>query len=214
MWTSTATTTAFQSVFSLLCVRENFFAHHSIPYWAFKPFFECFHSISCIEMIRVNAERLSLYYIGIRLIICQLPALYVVVVGIYRWCSSITCIFCTLKGIGWKYNHRKCGVLVSRRIRQSVFVHMERSRKIPMCKLRVRYQRKPFSCLLNSYSSYYLQGGKAAPYYVGSQTLPRGMYSDRNKNVIGKFYLRPALIHGCCCCWKKNNFFTDVIQRQ
>lgn len=33
-----------------------------------------------------------------------------------------------------------------------------------------------------------LQGGKGAPYYVGAaQTLPRGMYSDRNKNIIGKF---------------------------
>lgn len=32
-----------------------------------------------------------------------------------------------------------------------------------------------------------LQGVKGAPYYVGSaQTLPRGMYSDRNKNIIGK----------------------------
>lgn len=33
-----------------------------------------------------------------------------------------------------------------------------------------------------------LQAGKGAPYYVGAaQTLPRGMYSDRNKNIIGKF---------------------------
>lgn len=32
-----------------------------------------------------------------------------------------------------------------------------------------------------------LQGVKGAPYYVGSaQTLPRGMYSDRNKNIIGE----------------------------
>lgn len=32
------------------------------------------------------------------------------------------------------------------------------------------------------------QSIKGAPYYVGSaQTLPRGMYSDRNKNIIGKF---------------------------
>lgn len=31
-------------------------------------------------------------------------------------------------------------------------------------------------------------GGKGAPYYVGAaQTLPRGMYSDRNKNVVGKW---------------------------
>lgn len=35
-----------------------------------------------------------------------------------------------------------------------------------------------------------LQGVKGAPYYVGaSQTLPRGMYSDRNKNIIGKTHL-------------------------
>lgn len=34
------------------------------------------------------------------------------------------------------------------------------------------------------------QGGKGAPYYVGAaQTLPRGMYSDRNKNIIGRFTL-------------------------
>lgn len=34
---------------------------------------------------------------------------------------------------------------------------------------------------------WYLQGVKGAPYYVGAaQTLPRGMYSDRNKNIIGK----------------------------
>lgn len=32
------------------------------------------------------------------------------------------------------------------------------------------------------------QSGKSAPYYVGAiQTLPRGMYSDRNKNAIGKY---------------------------
>lgn len=31
------------------------------------------------------------------------------------------------------------------------------------------------------------QSIKGAPYYVGAaQTLPRGMYSDRNKNIIGK----------------------------
>ncbi|XP_055389189.1 uncharacterized protein LOC129618456 isoform X4 [Condylostylus longicornis] len=30
------------------------------------------------------------------------------------------------------------------------------------------------------------KGGKTAPYYVGAaQTLPRGMYSDRNKNAVG-----------------------------
>lgn len=35
--------------------------------------------------------------------------------------------------------------------------------------------------------SYFSQGVKGAPYYVGAaQTLPRGMYSDRNKNIIGK----------------------------
>lgn len=35
---------------------------------------------------------------------------------------------------------------------------------------------------------FYFQGGKGAQYYVGaSQTLPRGMYSDRNKNVIGEY---------------------------
>lgn len=33
-----------------------------------------------------------------------------------------------------------------------------------------------------------LQIGKQAPYYVGaSQTLPRGMYTDRNKVAMGKF---------------------------
>lgn len=41
--------------------------------------------------------------------------------------------------------------------------------------------------LLISLCLLYFQTGKA-PYYVGgSQTLPRGMYSDRNKNVVGKF---------------------------
>lgn len=35
-----------------------------------------------------------------------------------------------------------------------------------------------------------LQSIKGAPYYVGAaQTLPRGMYSDRNKNIIGKLDL-------------------------
>lgn len=39
----------------------------------------------------------------------------------------------------------------------------------------------------NNISFCILQGVKGAPYYVGaSQTLPRGMYSDRNKNIIGK----------------------------
>lgn len=33
------------------------------------------------------------------------------------------------------------------------------------------------------------KGGKA-PYYVGAaQTLPRGMYSDRNKNAVGEYSL-------------------------
>lgn len=45
--------------------------------------------------------------------------------------------------------------------------------------------------LILTFISFYLfflmQGVKGAPYYVGSaQTLPRGMYSDRNKNIIGK----------------------------
>lgn len=36
-------------------------------------------------------------------------------------------------------------------------------------------------------NSFSLQAVKGAPYYVGAaQTLPRGMYSDRNKNIIGK----------------------------
>lgn len=35
-----------------------------------------------------------------------------------------------------------------------------------------------------------LQSIKGAPYYVGAaQTLPRGMYSDRNKNIIGKLVI-------------------------
>lgn len=38
--------------------------------------------------------------------------------------------------------------------------------------------------------SFTFQGGKGAPYYVGAaQTLQRGMYSDRNKNIIGKFLM-------------------------
>lgn len=47
--------------------------------------------------------------------------------------------------------------------------------------------------MLNDFKCYFisfyvsLQGVKGAPYYVGAaQTLPRGMYSDRNKNIIGK----------------------------
>lgn len=34
-----------------------------------------------------------------------------------------------------------------------------------------------------------LQTGKGAPYYVGAQTLPRGMYTDRNKNAVGELIL-------------------------
>lgn len=38
-----------------------------------------------------------------------------------------------------------------------------------------------------------LQGGKGTQYYVGAaQTLPRGMYSDRNKNVIGEYGKKKA----------------------
>lgn len=44
----------------------------------------------------------------------------------------------------------------------------------------------------------FFQGGKGAPYYVGAaQTLPRGMYSDRNKNIIGKFFIQVFLF--CFC---------------
>lgn len=43
-----------------------------------------------------------------------------------------------------------------------------------------------FECFLHLFC--FFQGTKGAPYYVGAaQTLPRGMYSDRNKNIIGKF---------------------------
>lgn len=53
----------------------------------------------------------------------------------------------------------------------------------------------------------FLQAGKGAPYYVGaSQTLPRGMYSDRNKNVIGKFCL-------CFFFFKFLSVFSDVLPR-
>lgn len=45
-----------------------------------------------------------------------------------------------------------------------------------------------FICYNLKFICVILQGVKGAPYYVGSsQTLPRGMYSDRNKNIIGKF---------------------------
>lgn len=46
-----------------------------------------------------------------------------------------------------------------------------------------------FAFFLFSGLCFFIQGGKGAPYYVGAaQTLPRGMYSDRNKNIIGKFW--------------------------
>lgn len=50
-------------------------------------------------------------------------------------------------------------------------------------------RKKSYSLKFNSNWNFLLilQGVKGAPYYVGgSQTLPRGMYSDRNKNIIGK----------------------------
>lgn len=45
-----------------------------------------------------------------------------------------------------------------------------------------------------------LQSGKGAPYYVTTtQTLPRGMYSDRNKTALGKSASRFDAQHDFFC---------------
>lgn len=58
-----------------------------------------------------------------------------------------------------------------------------------------RNKVKSYAVLINIFVAFFsnkiclisFQSGKNAPYYVGAaQTLPRGMYSDRNKNSVGK----------------------------
>lgn len=49
-----------------------------------------------------------------------------------------------------------------------------------------KYKKANTHCCCCRFSS--LQIGKQAPYYVGaSQTLPRGMYTDRNKVAMGEY---------------------------